>query len=243
MQNNNQEKNCFKCWIPAILAFFFFGFGLFLSIRPTFLLAEKFIEHILSNGINEGLATLLGAVIGFSALARQTKIGFKNLSSSQKNQAELDRGAREHQFQILSRAEEQKIYAQKQCLAAALYGEIDSLITKEKTCIKMLDYHLNKLNTYNESNVGKKYKLNGINAKINHEIYKNNLTAIGVFDQDLVSKIIHCYSSLEYYYDEDEYISELDIFIKIVKAIKVNKTTNMKNITHVKNELLKIKIG
>jgi len=47
--------------------------------------------------LDQGMATLVGAVVGFGIIAWQAKIGFSNLIKSQANQSTLDREAREHQ--------------------------------------------------------------------------------------------------------------------------------------------------
>jgi hypothetical protein len=54
--------------------------------------------------LDQGTATLLGAIIGLSIVARQARRGFTNLVRSQAHQAQIDRDARLHQSELNAQA-------------------------------------------------------------------------------------------------------------------------------------------
>jgi hypothetical protein len=74
--------------------------------------------------IDPGLATLIGAIIGLSVVAWQTREGFQNLIRSQQNQAELDREARLHRFELDERARAVEWIKEVETLRASLRAEM-----------------------------------------------------------------------------------------------------------------------
>jgi hypothetical protein len=85
--------------------------------------------------VPQGWATLIGVIIGLSAIAWQARVGFRNLISSQTNQAELDRKAlqeralldreaREHQTELQAQSQEDLRCKETTVLAAAMRGEL-----------------------------------------------------------------------------------------------------------------------
>jgi len=74
--------------------------------------------------LDQGLATLAGAVIGLCVVAWQTNRGFQNLIRSQENQAELERAGRLHQAEIDASAAERRRIADKDVLLSAIRAEV-----------------------------------------------------------------------------------------------------------------------
>jgi len=77
-----------------------------------------------SSKIDQGIATLCGAVIGLSVVAWQARIGFQNLVKSQENQARIERDARLHQAELQQSGEERTERKRKAALLGALRAEI-----------------------------------------------------------------------------------------------------------------------
>lgn len=77
--------------------------------------------------LDQGTATLLGAIIGLSIVARQARRGFANLIKSQAHQAQIDRDARLHQSELNNQALDRERIREKHLLLAALRAEIAAL--------------------------------------------------------------------------------------------------------------------
>jgi hypothetical protein len=73
------------------------------------------------------LATLVGAIIGLSVVAWQTRRGFRNLIASQEHRAAIERDARADQARIQREIAAEQLDREKMALAAALTGELFSL--------------------------------------------------------------------------------------------------------------------
>jgi len=92
-------------------------------------------DWAVAHDVPQGWATLIGVIIGLSAIAWQARVGFRNLISSQTNQAELDRKAlqeralldreaREHQTELQAQSQEDLRCKETTVLAAAMRGEL-----------------------------------------------------------------------------------------------------------------------
>jgi len=77
-----------------------------------------------SGKVDPGLATLIGAIVGFSIVAYQARAGFMNLIRSQENQAKLEREARVHQMELDEEARKIVEVAERKTLMAALRAEL-----------------------------------------------------------------------------------------------------------------------
>src|ERR1700726_2848019 len=111
----------FPLWMRALLLITvllcFCNLILFLAPVP-FVLKSYGLE------INQGLATLIGAILGLSAIAYQTRIGFNNLMLSQQNQAKLERDARVHRRKLETEAKQAEQENERKVLVAALIAEL-----------------------------------------------------------------------------------------------------------------------
>ena len=107
-------------------------FGLSTSALVGAILAN---QVWLPKSIDQGWATLVGAVVGLSIVSVQASVGFRNLRRSQAHQAglarasqleqaQLDREARRDQFELQSKHDDQLKLLEKKALAAALNGEL-----------------------------------------------------------------------------------------------------------------------
>lgn len=92
-------------------------------------------------------AALITGLLGFTAITWQTRNGFKTLVQSQKQQAELDRAARQHQFQLERDAEAAHMIRERKALAASLMGELFYLFERvhrlrqiQRDAIKLIAY-------------------------------------------------------------------------------------------------------
>jgi hypothetical protein len=114
----------FPRWMRALLVFTlllcFCNLILFLAPVP-------FVLQSYGLKIDPGLAALIGAIVGFSVVGYQARLGFKNLIRSQQNQAALDRQAREHQQQLEIRAREAEQGKERELLLAGLAAELNAL--------------------------------------------------------------------------------------------------------------------
>lgn len=79
--------------------------------------------------IDQGAATLLGAIIGLSIVGQQARLGFRNLVRSQTRQAELDREARLHKAELDRDAVRANADREKQLLLSAIRAEIAALLS------------------------------------------------------------------------------------------------------------------
>jgi hypothetical protein len=116
-------------WVRPWLCLSALGIGVLLSLQPVFLL----VEAAATNGLTPGIATLIAAAVGFSAVVLQTRVGFRNLIKSQEMQAQINREAREHQAALSRRERTDQQADEKRALAAALCGELGAAYDKLRT--------------------------------------------------------------------------------------------------------------
>src|SRR4051812_34519453 len=80
------------------------------------------------SAIPPGAWTFMGAVIGFSAVAWQTRRGFKNLIASQEHRGELDRVARADQARLVEEGKLADQNREAKVIAAAIHAELIGLL-------------------------------------------------------------------------------------------------------------------
>ncbi|MGU3576711.1 hypothetical protein ACLBWZ_14330 [Brucellaceae bacterium C25G] len=197
MDEKNRKKICVECWTPAFLAFVLFIFALLLLSRPVFLLLEKVVDHFIHNGISQGVATLLGALIGFGALSWQAKAGFKNLAKSQASQAELDRIAREHQQNLLIDLENEKITHSKKSLIAAIIGEISFCMYLIEMNSKFIEYHIEKTKLRNNKPYNYDLNFNMHLRSFKNKTIEENKKILGLLPLDIISDLYRIYNLYE----------------------------------------------
>jgi hypothetical protein len=115
-------------WVVVIAAGITFAFNIAMIISMPWKL-------------DQGMATLVGAVVGLGIIAYQTRIGFRNLIASQANQSTLDREAREHQAALDDKADERATKRQKENLLSAIRAEIISLHEQACTSLHTVDIY------------------------------------------------------------------------------------------------------
>ena len=111
----------FPWWAKALVCY-----SATLSI-VNLLLMIQFNFGVANWKIDPGTATLVGAIIGFSIVAYQARVGFRNLIASQENQAHLEREARLHQSELVESQRKATEGAERKIVLAALKGELLSL--------------------------------------------------------------------------------------------------------------------
>ena len=89
------------CAVGVVLTLVLWGGG---SWAPI----ERAIIHF-NDSLNEGLGALLGAMVGFSAVALASWLGFVQLRKGQDRQAELDRMARAEQAKLDREAQDRQV--------------------------------------------------------------------------------------------------------------------------------------
>jgi hypothetical protein len=78
--------------------------------------------------IDQGVATLLGAVVGLALVGWQARLGFNNLIRSQEHRADIEANARQHQHKLDTDSEDRRRDEEKRILMAALRAEIVGLM-------------------------------------------------------------------------------------------------------------------
>ena len=96
--------------------------------------------QLLPDQIDQGWATLLGAIFGLSVVGMQARHGLRRLRQSQINQAQLDRSSRDHQavldraarrdeYELQKSREEEFRTEKKRAVAASINGELLAIHT------------------------------------------------------------------------------------------------------------------
>lgn len=168
-----------------------FALGLLLNLEPT----ASLIRHIATDGLDEGWATLVGAVIGLSAIAWQTRRGFSHLISSQKSQANIDQQARLDQAEIEREQHEWQQRREAEQLSAALRG---ALLANRQAAINA-KLHSMLMSKIAEDRARKDPDGEGkIVFKFNFDtaIFDANITRIGLLGADLVADVSQVFSEL-----------------------------------------------
>ena len=152
--------------------------------------------------IDQGLATLLGAIVGLSIVAVQARAGFRNLRLSQAHQAglarmaqheqaELDREARRDQFELQSAHDRQSKLFEKKALAAALNGELLAVHAYMTNRISVLKLQRLIYEAMPEDMVmpGAKIEIKGAATPI----FDANISKMGLLEPSLISDVIELF--------------------------------------------------
>ncbi len=106
-------------WIAFVSSLGLLAFDALLFVSIAFSTSSK---------IDQGFATLCGAVVGLSVVAWQARVGFQNLIKSQVNQARIERDARMHQAELDDAADDRAQQKKMAALLGALRAEIVYLL-------------------------------------------------------------------------------------------------------------------
>ena len=162
-------------------------------------------RYVTANDFPSGWATLLGLVLGLSAIAWQTSRGFKYLIASQKNQAELDRKAmleradldrqaHLHQAQIEVEATENNRKQEAKVLAAALLGEL--LIRSKQHASSRAGLLLMKFMLERLAAEGSKPTSPTVIARTATPVFDANVSKMGLLPPSLASDVTEVFAML-----------------------------------------------
>lgn len=139
--------------------------------------------------IDQGAATLLGAIIGLSIVGRQARLGFRNLVRSQTRQAELDREARLHKANLDLEARQFEEAREKSLLLSAIRAEIAALyssVLQQQGIAHSLVLMSKAFAKSNVPSTQKGYKFGGFSAPV----FRANIPKIGTLGTDLGADVI-----------------------------------------------------
>jgi hypothetical protein len=166
--------------------------GIFLSIRPVF----QLLENALQNGISPSGATLIAAILGFSAVAWQTRQGFKNIVKSQDNQARLDRESREDQSRIAHQHKLDDWNHEKRALAASLCGELSAAATRLFNTRPILSIQKLVYQQIGDAVSSQPVRVASYLSSSEPRIFAANAARIGVLGPSIASDVVEMYQIL-----------------------------------------------
>jgi hypothetical protein len=176
----------FPRWLRGLFALFlilFFFNALYALAFLTGFLATW------SGRIDQGLATLAGAIIGLGIVAWQARLGFANLIRSQEHRAAIETEARHHQHQLDLDREQRRIEEEKRILMAALRAEIVGLMHQARTTMTysiIMHALLEEMIAANAPNSTKSFMWPTFNAPT----YQANISKIGLLGASLGADVV-----------------------------------------------------
>ncbi|WP_163265586.1 hypothetical protein [Chelativorans alearense] len=179
-------------WVSPWVGISALAIGVLLSLRPVFLL----VERVASGGITPGVATLLGALIGFSAVAWQARVGFRNLIRSQTSQSELDRKAREHEAELVRREKESDRRHERITLAGALSGELGAAYSRLANGRSILRLQASAYKAMGNSIPPLPIDMNAIFPKFEPKVFNQNIGGLGLLGPSTASDVVEVYQVL-----------------------------------------------
>jgi hypothetical protein len=120
----------FPRWLRALFAVFLILFFF------NALYALAFFTAIWHLRIDPGVATLMGAIVGFGIVAWQARAGFTNLIRSQQHRADIETEVRRHQHTLDVEREARRTDEERRVLLAALRAEITGLMDHAQTAMR-----------------------------------------------------------------------------------------------------------
>jgi len=182
------EKYCNFMRLPAALRVALASTLVLLCFNVLWALRQS------SWGIDQGLATLIGAIVGLSVVAWQTQRGFKNLVGAQEAQAELDRLAREHAFTLQMKADTDKAERERRALLTAFWAEIiavRSAVTEQVQATRIWGFMIKSF-----MEAGRPAARWNVFRQVGFEapIYQANAAKIGIVDPSLGADIVRVLS-------------------------------------------------
>lgn len=199
-----------------------------------------------------GWATLLGAVIGLSAIAWQTRAGFGNLIKSQEHSAVLDRDARnerarldregrEHQYQLDTNAREAAKESEKKELAAALHGELISINRQYNNVMQVLliQEKLFRQMALTGTAISQDFKL----LKISTPVYEANIHRIGLLGPSVAADVAEIYGAMSFGFELPAKHLDPEMLSILLDGIRQSLSSVNKDALHVNSRLLAIQFG
>lgn len=161
-------------------------FNLLFLVRP--------VHELLSNpsSIPQGLATLIGAVVGLCTIAWQTNRGFKNLIASQEHRAELDRQALKDKSELDQRAKQADRHHEARVVAAALNAELNYIIGLIDAVRENYSSEARNFRNLAAKNPASTVKVTFTDWKT--PIYDENIKRLGLLGWSLAGDVVEVYS-------------------------------------------------
>jgi len=153
-------------------------------------------------------ATLIGAVLGLSVIAWQTRRGFRNLIASQEHRATMERGARADQARIEREVLAEQVEREKRALAASLAGELTSLWYQVRNVQYLPVAQSVLLEAMMEDGTTRKQEFVLPIGKFRVPIYEANISKLGLLGASLAGDVARVFSS--YYFCVSPLRSEAD---------------------------------
>ncbi|MBB3146404.1 hypothetical protein FHS21_002819 [Phyllobacterium trifolii] len=162
------------------------------------------IREVMAKDQFAAWVTLLAAFIGFGAIAYQTSKGFDHLIASQKNQAEIDRLARDEQAE---RDREARMHqaaiarnnilddriAKRKALAAALCGELGAITLAINISFDAVKMMIIVFEHFGETKLGPNFDVTWPMPKIDPIVYKANIADLGLLGPSTAGDVVQIY--------------------------------------------------
>ena len=139
--------------------------------------------------IDQGLATLVGIVLGFGFFAWQARTAFGNYTKSQEKQAELDRQARERRADLDYQAAVIEQTRRKNALLSAIRAEIiavHSQVLEQISSYQIFSEMHEAMHDSGAKNTSKGFLFHSIDAPV----FKANISDIGLLGVSIGADVI-----------------------------------------------------
>jgi len=194
-------------------------------------------------------ATFIGAIIGLSVVAWQTRRGFRNLIASQEHRADIERKARADQARIQREFAAEQLEREKMALAAALTGELFSLWDQVKNMGVMATAQSILLEEMIKDGAQGKQNSKLPIFPLRVPIYEANIAKLGLLGSSLAGDVARVLSraTIAPSTSTDRQASLMDIDIKMLKGtidglVQANKDW-LEDISHVISRLSALERG
>lgn len=217
VHSNKDESHILKPWIPTFIGFTLIGLGALLCLRPFSLMVQNFYEKLDQGAI----ATLITAGIGFFALWKQTKSGYKNLINSYDYQYQLSiRSLAANEAKILKNTS-----AALNSELLYVYNQLDSYIEYVTTLLEQVQ------NAEIPIDSPIKLSISPAKPEIKHYTYDSCLMNIGYFSSESIHKITIVYT----YLLKEETTMEMNAFTKPLLVERLRR--NLEKLDEIKIEI------
>jgi hypothetical protein len=206
-------------------------------------------DWAVAHDVPQGWATLIGVIIGLSAIAWQARLGFRNLISSQTNQAELDRKAlqeralldreaREHQTELQAQSQEDLRCKETAVLAAAMRGELMAAAYQLSSRLIWLEgVHdiLDELAKDPSNRFPTPFEI----ERVATPVYDANAPRLALIDTSLAADVAQVYAFLitEHKWTEPGG-RDPKVFKALIETIQKANSVHLKDIVHVCKRLI-----
>ncbi|WDR05655.1 hypothetical protein PSQ90_15545 [Devosia rhodophyticola] len=220
--------------------------------------ASAFIDLLLNGKlwfpkqIDQGWATLIGAVVGLSIVALQARIGLRNLRQSQVHQAslarlaqheqaQLDREARRDQFELQTEHDNHTMQLQKKALAAALNGELLAVYTHLNNRARVL-----KMQQLIYESIPKESLIAGARIEIlgaPTPIFDASIPKMGLLEPSLISDIVELFQNAKSNVSAPADKITAEMIATTLGAVAVSWEATRLDFLHLQKRLIAVQYG